>query len=247
LAWQRDGELLYSASADKTSAIWDVDTCTRVKKLRDHKSFVNSVSAARHGDPLLATGSDDCFSMLWDIRVRGAVQRLRSEFPVTAVALSDDSQTLFAGGIDEKISAWDLRTSQVSYQLNGHTDTITGLRVSPDGTRLLSNAMDNSLRMWDIRPYVSAQQRSRFLGSFVGAQHDFQKNLLKCSWSPDGSRVSCGSSDNFVYVWQVDNKRMLYKLPGHTAGVCEVDFHPTEPVIVSASRDKTMFLGEIAL
>jgi WD40 repeat protein len=37
----------------------------------------------------------------------------------------------------------------------------------------------------------------------------------------------------------------LYKLPGHVAQVLEVDFHPTEPVIVSCGIDKNVYLGEI--
>jgi Prp8 binding protein len=244
LAWQRDGSRIYSASADKTGAVWDVEMCTRVKKLRDHKSYVNSVSAARQGDPLLVTGSDDCFALVWDTRVRGPVHRLESDFAVTCVAMSDNSQGVFSGGIDEKIQAWDLRTGSVLYSLNGHSDTVTGLSLSPDGTKILSNSMDNTLRMWDVRPYVG-QQRSRFLGHFTGAQHDFQKNLLKAAWSPDGTRVTCGSSDNFVHVWEAETKRMLYKLPGHKAAVNEVVFHPKEPIILSASSDKTMFMGEI--
>ena len=39
---------------------------------------------------------------------------------------------------------WDLRKNDVLYQMNGHTDTVTGLRLSPDGSFLLSNAMDNT-------------------------------------------------------------------------------------------------------
>jgi Prp8 binding protein len=37
----------------------------------------------------------------------------------------------------------------------------------------------------------------------------------------------------------------VYKLPGHTASVNTVDFHPLEPIIGSASSDKKVFLGEI--
>jgi Prp8 binding protein len=165
---------------------------------------------------------------------------------VTAVALAADNSMVFSGGIDEVIKAWDVRTGTVQYTLTGHTDTISGLKLSPDGTKLLSNAMDNTLRIWDVRPYVSAQQKSRLVGTLSGAQHDFQKNLLKCAWSPDGSRVSAGSSDHFVNVWNVQTQQMLYKLPGHTGSVSEVDFHPTEPIILSCSSDKTLFLGEIS-
>lgn len=56
------------------------------------------------------------------------------------------------------------------------------------------------------------------------------QNLLRCAWSPDGSRVAAGSGDRFVYVWDTTSRRVVYKLPGHAGSVNEVDFHPTEPI-----------------
>ena len=50
---------LFSASIDKTAAVWDCKTGTRVKKLKGHTSFVNSCCPSRRGTQYLATGSDD--------------------------------------------------------------------------------------------------------------------------------------------------------------------------------------------
>lgn len=48
-----------------------------------------------------------------------------------------------------------------------------------------------------------------------------------------------------MYVWDTSSRRILYKLPGHHGSVNSVDFHPTEPIILSGSSDKTMYLGEL--
>lgn len=32
----------------------------------------------------------------------------------------------------------------------------------------------------------------------------------------------------FVYVWDTNSRRILYKLPGHDGSVNDVDFHPNE-------------------
>ena len=45
---------------------------------------------------------------------------------------------------------------------------------------------DNTLRLWDMRPYAPS---NRCMKIFTGHQHDYEKNLLKCDWSPDGSKV----------------------------------------------------------
>ena len=46
--------------------------------------------------------------------------------------------------------------------------------------------MDNTLRVWDVRPYAAANRCTKV---FTGHQHNFEKNLLKCAWSPDGTKV----------------------------------------------------------
>eukprot|EP00472_Partenskyella_glossopodia_P014788 CAMPEP_0197515142 /NCGR_PEP_ID=MMETSP1318-20131121/357_1 /TAXON_ID=552666 /ORGANISM="Partenskyella glossopodia, Strain RCC365" /LENGTH=360 /DNA_ID=CAMNT_0043063425 /DNA_START=39 /DNA_END=1121 /DNA_ORIENTATION=- len=245
LAWYRNGEYLITASADKTGTVFDVESQEKIKRLRGHTSFVNSVSASRRGEPYLLTGSDDGSAMVWDIRVRGAQKTLKDEkspYPILSCAFSDDSTQAFTAGIDEQISVWDIRKEQVVYKLQGHTDCVTGLSVSPDGRYLLSNSMDNTMKMWDVRPYVST---ARFTRQFVGHRHNMDKTLLKCSWNADASRVTAGSADRFVYVWDAQSGNILYKLPGHAGSVNEVQFHPKEPIIVSCSNDKKIYLGEI--
>jgi len=59
---------LYSASADKSVSVWDLDTHTRLKKLSGHTTFVNSCHPARRGPELVVSGSDDCTTKIWDIR-----------------------------------------------------------------------------------------------------------------------------------------------------------------------------------
>ena len=50
-----------------------------------------------------------------------------------------------------------------------------------------------------------------------------------------------------VYVWDVHSCKMQYKLPGHTGSVNEVVFHPKEPIIASASSDRSIYLGELSV
>ena len=137
-----------------------------------------------------------------------------------------------------------MRKGEVVNTLEGHTDTITSLCLSPDGSHLLSNAMDCSVRCWDVRPFVSTD---RCVRKFVGAQHNSEKNLLKCSWSADGEKVGCASSDRMCYVWDFETTQLLYHLPGHKGSVNEVSFHSKEPIVGTCSSDKTIFLGELAV
>ncbi len=87
-----------------------------------------------------------------------------------------------------------------------------------------------------------------FLCFFFLSPFFVQNHLIRASWSPDGSRVCAGSADRCVYVWDTTTKQILYKLPGHKGVVNSVVFHPdpAQPIILSASADKTLYLGELA-
>jgi Prp8 binding protein len=242
LHWLADGEHLVSSSADKTVRAWDALTGEETARFVEHKAIVNSCCPVRRGAPLVASGSDDGTTRLWDCRARRAARTLEGRFPVTAVAFSEAGDQVFAGGVDNVVRCWDLRADGVAFTLEGHSDTITGVSLSPAGTHLLSNSMDNTLRAWDVRPYAP---EDRCTAVYVGHQHGFEKGLLRCAWAPDGKSVAAGSADRMVYVWDAGSGEVSYALPGHKGAVNEVVFHPKEPIVGSASSDKTIYLGEL--
>ncbi|XXQ39508.1 WD domain, G-beta repeat [Plasmodiophora brassicae] len=242
LCWSSDSQRIYSVGADKLVVVWDAEVGAHVRKLRAHSSFVNACAASRTQADVFASAGDDRAALLWDLRARGPQARVQSAFPITAVALGKDDRHMFVGGIDPDVRQFDLRTLQQSMVLEGAQDTITGVALSGDGAYLLTNAMDNVVRCFDVRPFCP---EARLVKTFLGASHDFEKNLLRCAWSADDAKVAAGSADRFVHVWDVATTRIQYKLPGHKGSVNDVAFHPSQPVIASASSDGTVYLGEL--
>jgi len=241
--WSTDGTEIFSASADCSIGVWDIEKGDRIKKLREHESFVNSCCPSRRGPQYIVSGSDDRTCKYWDVRKKDSVDTFQHEFPLTSVCFSDDGTQIITGGLDNDVHVWDLRKGEIIFDMKGHTDTISGMAVSADGSYLLTNSMDNTLRIWDVRPYAPPQ---RCVKIFEGASHNFEQNLIKCAWAPDGSKVVSGSADRCVYVWDTTSRKILYKLPGHAGSVNEVTFHPTEPIIGSGGSDNNIYLGEIA-
>merc|ERR1712059_107536 len=195
LLFNKEGDTIFTASTDKTVGVFDTMTGQRVKRMKGHTSFVNSVDCSRSGKPLVVSGGDDCQVKVWDRRRRQPLSSLNSTYQVTAVSFSEDAEQVISAGIDNEIKIWDLRKNAVVTSITGH-------------------------------------------------QHNFEKNLLHCSWSPDGAMVGAGSSDRNVYVWDTASRKLVYKLPGHMGSVNDVDFHSVEPIVMSVGSDKQIYLGE---
>jgi Prp8 binding protein len=242
LVWSTDSNSFFTASADKTGAMWDAPKGKLTKKMTEHTSYVSSICPSKDGHSCV-TCSDDGTAKVWDIRARVSVLTLAHQYPLTAVCFDDKAEQVFTGGTDNLIHAWDIRKpNNEVYRLLGHNDTVTCLRLDPSGSYLLSNAMDRDLRAWDIRPFAPAQRCAKL---FQGAQHNFEQTLIKCNWSANGLLVASGSSDRLVYIWDTTSCQIKYKLPGHHGTVNVVSFHPMEPIIASCGSDAKIFLGEI--
>ncbi|KAI9750412.1 MAG: hypothetical protein M1815_001786 [Lichina confinis] len=243
LQWSRDSRVVFSASADKMLASWDLETGVRIRRYMAHEEVVNCVDVSRRGVEMLASASDDGCIGIWDPRQKHAADFVETEFPVTAVALSEAGNELYSGGIDNDVKVWDLRKKAVAYSMIGHGDTVTSLEVSPDAQSLLSNSMDCTARTWDIRPFAPVD---RHVKTYDGATAGLEKNLIRASWDSGGDRIAAGSEDRSVVVWDTRTAKLLYKLPGHKGSVNDVRFHPgSEPIIVSGSSDRQIMLGEL--
>lgn len=164
--WTCDGEQLLSASVDKWR--WcgmrrrgrECDDCAATRVL-SMAARATSPTLSR-GAHLMATACDDGIVRLYDSRSRQAVHTFNTKSPVTAVAFGADSDMLFAGGVDNVVRSFDLRTrSEGPFSLVGHTNTVTSLALSPSGNELLSNAMDGTLRIWDVKPFCPVDRCSQ--------------------------------------------------------------------------------------
>ncbi|KAK3115055.1 Lissencephaly-1 [Teratosphaeriaceae sp. CCFEE 6253] len=167
------GNLLASASRDKTIRIWDVTTGYCLRTLRGHGDWVRALAPSPDGRWLLSTSSDQSARM-WDLGQPDS-NALRQTFgshehvveccafapastyihlaalaglkkPPPALSTSEYFAT---GGREKLIRIFGLNGLCIK-TLTGHDNWVRALAFHPGGKYLLSCADDKTVRCWDL-------------------------------------------------------------------------------------------------
>ena len=191
------GNLLVSASRDKTLRIWDVSTGYCLKTLRGHTEWVRDVCPSADGRFLLSAG-DDRMPRLWDITETSPEPKLtllgHDHFieccalapaasyqylaPIAQLPkpppLSSSAEFMATGGRDMTIRLWDSRGTCIKV-LAGHDNWVRAIVFHPGGKYLMSVSDDKTLRCWDL-----SQE-----GNCVKVLSDAHSHFVSClRWAP---------------------------------------------------------------
>ncbi|KAK4971938.1 Lissencephaly-1 [Elasticomyces elasticus] len=189
------GNLLASASRDKTIRVWDVTTGYCVKTIRGHVDWVRDISPSFDGRWLLSAGNDQT-ARLWDagsgeakitfVGHEHVVECCVFAPPASYAHLSalaglkkpptpsSSAEFIATGGRDKSIRLWDCRGTLIKTLL-GHDNWVRALVFHPGGKYLLSCGDDKTIRCWDL-----SQE-----GKCVKTIEDAHAHFVSCMrWAP---------------------------------------------------------------
>lgn len=237
---------------DALSSLLDTFASPYAIPLTDHTNNVESVVFNSTGT-LLATGSDDRTTSLWDTAVAHRPRRLATltgqQGGVRSVAFSDDaasSPLLAAGSDDHTTELWSVRDPAhpaLLSTLRGDTDAVTGVAFSParpGGRFLATGDMDGVVRLWNI----SDPAHARLIASLPRSVA-----VYAVAFSPDGRTLAAANGDGTVSLWNMANPDDPVSRPtltGHVGAVFAVAFSPAGNLLASTGDDRTVRLWNVA-
>ena len=268
-----DGEIIASASDDRTIRLWSVNTRKLIKTLMGHTDSVSRVVFSSDGETIASAGNDRTIR-LWNANTGELIKTLTGHVEnVNTVAFSPDGKTIASGSgrlvyfgrgedtgtcIGQEIRLWNANTGELIKTLTGHTSVVNSVVFSPDGSTIASG----SGHWWGYEGVASAGEEVRLWNAHTG---ELLKTLTghkdvvsSVAFSPDGNLIVSGdwyywdghlsswTWSGEIRVWNAHTGELLKTLTGHTGGVSSVAFSPDGKVLASGRTDGTILLWDFS-
>jgi len=231
VAWSPDGRLLASGAVSGAVSIWDAQTGQLVNRFGEGAlPRVNSVAWSHDGD--IATGHENGTIAIWEVRSGDLITTLPEHGePVTDVAWSPKDERLASTGMDGYIRIWNREESESKtfrrYHRKEKRERPVQLSVawSPDAHKIISSSYE--LCVWDAET-----GELQNVPSGAGGLYD-------AAWLPGAhsQTVAAASSRGAVLIFDVNGRRPLIELEGHTEHVRSVAFTPDGSTLASSGGD----------
>lgn len=251
VSFSPDGQLMATASADKSIRLWKATDFTEISSspLIAHTYAVNWVDFRVDGNQI-ASCSTDGKALLWDSKDGKQLQTISNgnQNSLRVGRFSPDGLELAVGASDESLSIWNIDRGKLIRRYKGHEATVLALAWAPNGLFLISGSANGDLRVWDSK-YGHCKDLAYILDA-----HDLGVTCIEFYKKTDCPNVyklaTCGM-DHLVKIWlfstgppgstdvHVSN---IVTLKGHEAAVMCVAWSPSGKILASGGGDHTIRL-----
>ncbi|MBI1312787.1 DUF1553 domain-containing protein [bacterium] len=157
---------------------------------------------------------------------------------VTSIDYSPEGKLLAVAGYHE-VLIHNADGSGIIARLVGLSERIESVRFSPDGTRI-AVAGGNPGRMGEIQVWNVAEKKLLLSHSVT------YDTLYGASWSPDGTRIAFGCSDNTLRAINAETGEQVLFNGAHSDWPLDTVWNPAGDHVISVGRDMTAKLVEVA-
>jgi hypothetical protein len=166
-------------------------------------------------------------------------QLLDVDDSVLCLSISPDGKKLAAGGCDRIVRVWDLSAgiaaAKLEQSIENHADWVLGVALAPDNKHLLTCSRDKTAKVWDLAAKES-----------VLTFPDHQNAVFGVAVKSDSKTGFSAGLDKQLRMWNATaDGKQIKALGGHADDILKLVIHPTQPIMVTTSADKTVKVWDV--
>lgn len=226
------------------------------KTLTGHDGTIRAVLFHPNDDSILYSGGlgDACLK-IWNTETGTCIQNLHEhKGAIYSIAASGDGQLVSTVGTDRKIRIWDSKSNKCSFSMNAESFSdmnSVSLNFSINNFKSLTHGKVAALYSTKINTEAPSQK-------LISVGHNdgvvslwdltagklyskYTFHTLECrsvEFSSNSSWLATGSFDSTLGLVEV-NKGQVFKFEPHMDKIVSVRWHPSLPILLSTSADKT--------
>jgi RNA polymerase sigma factor (sigma-70 family) len=219
---------------------WDPASGKELRRLHLGPSNPRQIALSPDGKLLAVIGQGDRGTenrvRIWDVAAGKETRQLIATARVpfgqvtnysTALAFAPDGRTLYTGGIDGTLIAWDPATGRELRRIGRDFISPRALAVSPDNKTLAADMFGHSIRIFDLG---TGRERLTPDGHLLG--------ILRLLVTPDGRTVVTGDPYH-VLVWEASTGRLRHRLDREHVLYGDMFLLPDGRSLATLERDRT--------
>ncbi|XP_063932491.1 coatomer subunit alpha-like [Zophobas morio] len=196
--------------------LWDYQKQVLIEKYEEHEGPVRCVQFHMN-QPLFVSGGDDMKIKVWNYKQKRCIFTLLDHQDyIRTCFFHHESPWILSASDDGTVRIWNWQARSCISVLSGHTHYVMCAQFHPSSDLIASGSLDNTIRVWDMTALI-------------------RKSVL-----PSG-RMELGRRPK-PELFSSRDPTIKFILEGHERGVNWVAFHLSQPLIASASDDRTVRL-----
>ncbi|CAO3691766.1 unnamed protein product [Umbelopsis ramanniana] len=242
----------------------DAEYNTTIQSLapRPHLKGVTAIGSVKYNEDsdgsvssMFVTGGNDHGLMLWEINKTAAAGQYqhpsvtpinsRHTSKVLSIHYHENSQTLYSGGADCKLTWYNLASgnSGSEFKIGERINHILNNPVNPHLLMLCMATRTNQFRLYDLR----VPQDGGLDLMFGCKEPDNVSRYLRPDWKPDSWTVASGNmQDHKIHIWDLRYKDVAkggpsYSWDGHSNKVLRTLFIPGNTMVSVGTDKNTIF------
>jgi WD40 repeat protein len=249
-----DGKRVISASTDNTLKIWNLEIAESPLPFPEHSNSVRVVAVTPDGKRVIS-GAGDKTLKVWNLQTRELLQvwnldtekSAYSSFTdysssVTAATVSPDGKQLISGSADKNLKVWNLQTAEKLVNLKSpykcYFEGLASLLYWIIVLTWIAIFFAPIDRVTSFFMFITSVLLIVMIRILID---NIDRHLVSAIVViPDGKKVISGSKDNTLKIWDLEKRKLLFILRGHSESVTTVAITSDGKRVISGSKDSTI-------